>query len=186
MSTPCVGHFVSSIPYQEETKCPRKVRSLEHNYLCSSHCTSLFYLGRSIWRAHFYLRQEKPKKTVNPSFTVPLIWSTFTVSAPRDQIRNFPWQRLKEGSIGATLMNLNCRKGKLLPANRLIIWLRNPDLWGFSIKSFSLSLYLSLSSNVSKVRSNQDRSSKVLSNYICLCVSGKYVCPPVAFALDRK
>ena len=119
MSTPCVGHFVSSIPYQEETKCPRKVRSLEHNYLCSSHCTSLFYLGRSIWRAHFYLRQEKPKKTVNPSFTVPLIWSTFTVSAPRDQIRNFPWQRLKEGSIGATLMNLNCRKGKLLPANRL-------------------------------------------------------------------
>ena len=35
-------------------------------------------------------------------------------------------------------------------------------------------------------QSNQDRSSKVLSNYICLCVSGKYVCPPGAFALDRK
>ena len=134
----------------------------------------------------FISDRKNQKKTVNPSFTVPLIWSTFTVSAPRDQIRNFPWQRLKEGSIGATLMNLNCRKGKLLPANRLIIWLRNPDLWGFSIKSFSLSLYLSLSSNVSKVRSNQDRSSKVLSNYICLCVSGKYVCPSGAFALDRK
>ena len=67
----------------------------------------------------FISDRKKQNKTVNPSFTVPLIWSTFTVSAPRDQIRNFPWQRLKEGSIGATLMNLNCRKGKLLPANRL-------------------------------------------------------------------
>ena len=182
MSTPCVGHFVSSIPYQEETKCPRKVRSLEHNYLCS---TSLFYLGRSIWRAHFYPRQEKPKKTVNPSFTVPLIWSTFTVSAPRDQIRNFPWQRLKEGSIGATLMNLNCRKGKLLPANRLFHHLASESrsLRLFYKKFLFISVFVTVIKCLSKVRSNQDRSSKVLSNYICLCVSGKYVCPPGAFAL---
>ena len=93
----------------------------------------------------FISDRKNQKKTVNPSFTVPLIWSTFTVSAPRDQIRNFPWQRLKEGSIGATLMNLNCRKGKLLPANRLFHHFASESRsLRLFYKKFLLSLYLSL------------------------------------------